>query len=74
MARAEDAPDSPSRMAALAAVVDRRAAADPEFKSQVQRLVELDTARSARCRARPLGQDTEELEPSGSFPLAASVR
>ena len=36
----EGAPDSPSRVRALAEVVDRRAEADPEFKSQVQRLVE----------------------------------
>jgi len=40
LAWAEGAPDSPSRMRALADVVDRRAEADPEFKSQVQRLVE----------------------------------
>ena len=40
LAWAEGAPDSPSRLRALAEVVDRRAEADPEFMSQVQRLVE----------------------------------
>jgi hypothetical protein len=40
LAWAEGAPDSPSRLRALAEVVDRRAVADPEFKSQVQRLVD----------------------------------
>ena len=37
---AEGAPDSPSRMRDLASVVDRRAATDPEFKSQLQQLVD----------------------------------
>ena len=40
LAWAEGAPDSPSRLRALAEVVDRRAEADPEFKSQLQRLVD----------------------------------
>ena len=40
LAWAEGAPDSPSRVRALAEVVDRRAEADPAFKSQVQRLVD----------------------------------
>ena len=40
LAWAEGAPDSPSRLRDLASVVDRRAAADPEFKSQLQRLVD----------------------------------
>ena len=40
LAWAEGAPDSPSRMTALAQVVDRRAATDPEFKSQLQQLVD----------------------------------
>ena len=40
LAWAEGAPDSPSRMGALADVVDRRAEADSEFKSQVQHLVD----------------------------------
>jgi hypothetical protein len=40
LAWAEGAPDSPSRARALAEVVDRRAAADPEFRSQVQELVD----------------------------------
>ena len=40
LAWAEGAPDSPSRLSALAEVVDRRAEADSEFKINVQRLVE----------------------------------
>jgi hypothetical protein len=40
LAWAEGAPDSRSRVRALAEVVDRRAEADPEFKRQVQRLVD----------------------------------
>ena len=40
LAWAEGAPDSPSRMKDLASVVDRRAATDPEFKSQLQQLVD----------------------------------
>jgi hypothetical protein len=40
LAWAEGAPDSPSRMSALADLVDRRAEADPEFKSQLQQLVD----------------------------------
>jgi hypothetical protein len=40
LAWAEGAPDSPSRMTALAEVVDRRAEADPEFKSRVQQLID----------------------------------
>ena len=40
LAWAEGAPDSASRLRDLASVVDRRAATDPEFKSQVQRLVD----------------------------------
>ena len=40
LAWAEGAADSPSRMRDLASVVNRRAAADPEFRSQVQRLVD----------------------------------
>ena len=40
LAWAEGAPDSPSRVRALAEVVDRRAKADPEFRSQVQNLVD----------------------------------
>ena len=39
LAWAEGAPDSLSRMRALADVVDRLAEADPEFKNEVQRLV-----------------------------------
>jgi len=40
LAWAEGAPDSASRMRDLASVVDRRAATDPEFKSQLQQLVD----------------------------------
>jgi hypothetical protein len=40
LAWAEGAPDSPSRLRDLAEVVDRRATADPEFKSQLQQLVD----------------------------------
>ena len=40
LAWAEGAPDSPSRVRALADVVDQRAEADPEFRSQVQQLVD----------------------------------
>ena len=40
LAWAEGAPDSASRARALAEVIDRRAAADPEFKSQLQQLVD----------------------------------
>ena len=40
LAWAEGAPDSPTRMKDLASVVDRRAATDPGFKSQLQELVD----------------------------------
>lgn len=40
LAWAEGAPDSPSRTRALAEVIDRRAAADSEFKSQLQLLLD----------------------------------
>ena len=36
----EEVPDSPSRVAALAAAIDRRAAADPGFRSELEKLVQ----------------------------------
>jgi hypothetical protein len=38
--RVKDAPDSPARVAALAAVIDQRAAADSAFADELTRLVE----------------------------------
>lgn len=40
LAQLEDAPDSPSRAAALARVVDERVQTDPEFRVELARLVE----------------------------------
>ena len=71
LARAEDAPDSPSRTAALAAVVDQRAAADPEFKSQVQRLVELTQHEAPDVGPAPWDQTLESWNPAVVFALAA---
>jgi hypothetical protein len=38
--RVQDTPDSPARVAALAAVIDQRAAADSAFADELTRLVE----------------------------------
>jgi hypothetical protein len=40
LAKVEDAPDSPSRVEALAGVLDTRAEADPEFRAELQRFVD----------------------------------
>ena len=39
LARVEDVPDSPSRLQALAEVIDRRAEADAVFKTELQELI-----------------------------------
>jgi len=40
LANAEEVPDSPSRVVALAAVIDQRAAADPGFRTELDRLLQ----------------------------------
>jgi len=40
LANVEEVPDSPSRMAALAAAIDRRAVVDPCFRGELKRMVE----------------------------------
>jgi hypothetical protein len=40
LAKVEEVPDSPSRAKALAEVLDSRAEADPEFRVELERLVE----------------------------------
>lgn len=87
LAWAEGAPDSPSRLRDLAAVVDRRAEADPEFKSQVQRLVD-DAERQQGLQVGSLGvsvsgnhnvtttgnQDTSVSVSYGTLPPTATGR
>jgi len=43
LANAEQVPDSPSWVAALAAAIDQRSAADPGFRSELEKLVQAAT-------------------------------
>lgn len=54
LARVEDAPDSPSRLRELAAVVDERASADGEFRTGLEALVA--EARSKGVSVGPITQ------------------
>ena len=74
LAWAEGAPDSPSRMRDLASAVDRRAAADPGFRSQVQHLV--DDAQQQGLRVGSIAQSAsgnQNVQTAGNQDTSVTV-
>jgi hypothetical protein len=54
LAGVEEVPDSPSRAGALAKALDSRAAADPEFKAELEKLIE--EAKGAGVEVKSISQ------------------
>lgn len=66
--RVEDAPDSPSRLQLLTEVVDRRAAADADFRSELETLVH-----EARAEGVELGSITQTVWGDQNVQVAGTV-